>query len=308
MNRIDRLFAITTQLQARETVRASDLADIFEVSARTIYRDIAALSESGIPIVSLPGQGYALSEGYFLPPLVFSFAEATALVLGGRMLAGHASLQLANAADRAVAKIIAMVADETQQRLREVDAVIDVAQAVDVRERFDLETAPIAPLRQAIRERRVVSLRYFGRNREDETVRQVEPVRLVYANGAWYLTAYCRLRAGERAFRLDRIAELQFEPERFRPRQLPPQPTVAGVEVLARFRGSAARWVAERQHWSFVGETETDGGPACHYHPDSLDEIQSWLFGWGASVEVLAPQELRVRMRDEARRLVKMLT
>ena len=63
MNRIDRLFAITTRLQARGHLRAADLADIFEVSTRTIYRDIAALSESGVPIVSLPGRGYSLVDG-----------------------------------------------------------------------------------------------------------------------------------------------------------------------------------------------------------------------------------------------------
>jgi hypothetical protein len=67
MNRIDRLFAITTRLRARGYLRAADLADIFEVSTRTIYRDMAALSESGVPIVSLPGRGYSLVDGYFDP-------------------------------------------------------------------------------------------------------------------------------------------------------------------------------------------------------------------------------------------------
>lgn len=308
MNRIDRLFAITTHLQARERVRAADLAAVFEVSTRTIYRDIAALSESGVPVVSLPGQGYALSDGYFLPPLVFSFEEATALVLGGRMLAGHASAGLANAADRAAAKIVAIVSDEMQRRVRDVEAAIDVAPAPGIRQRLDLDTVPIAQLRQAIQERRVVSLRYFGRNRGDQTVRQVEPLRLQYAGGAWYLTAYCRLRRGERAFRLDRIEEIRLEAERFRPRESEKHQTDVGVDVIARFRGPAVRWVEERQHWSYVGAIETDGGPAFRYRPGSLDEIASWLFGWGVSAEVLAPPELRERMREEARGVYQMLT
>lgn len=308
MNRIDRLFAITTHLQARERVRAADLAAVFEVSTRTIYRDIAALSESGVPVVSLPGQGYALSEGYFLPPLVFSFEEAMALVLGGRMLAGHASADLANAADRAVAKIVAIVSDETQCRLRDVEAAIDVAPALGIRQRLDLDTEPIAQLRQAVQERRVVSLRYFGRNRGDQTVRQVEPLRLQYASGAWYLTAYCRLQRGERAFRLDRIEEIRLEAEPFRPRQSEKHQTDPGVDVVARFRGTAARWVNEQQHWSYVGETQTEDGPAFRYRPGSLDEIAPWLLGWGASAEVLAPPELRERMREEARGLYQMLT
>jgi predicted DNA-binding transcriptional regulator YafY len=308
VNRIDRLFAITTQLQARGRVRAVDLARAFEVSTRTIYRDIAALSESGVPVVSLPGQGYALSDGYFLPPLVLSVPEATALVLGGRMLAGHANADLAHAADRAVAKVIAILDGETQRKIREFDAVLDFAEAPEPTRRLDLEAPGLAELRQAIQECRVVSLRYFGRNRGTETMRQVEPLRLTYTSSAWYLTAYCRLRAEERAFRLDRIEEFRLEPAHFRPRWSPPRQNDTGIDVLARFRGVAARWVHERQHWSYVGDVQTDGGPVALYRPGCLDEIASWLFGWGASAEVLAPEELRGRLRDEANSVLQMLT
>jgi predicted DNA-binding transcriptional regulator YafY len=308
VNRIDRLFAITTHLQARGRIRAVDLARTFEVSTRTIYRDIAALSDSGVPIVSLPGQGYALSDGYFLPPLVLSVPEATALVLGGRMLSGQASPELAAAANQAVAKIIAVVDADTQRRVREVDTTVEVSLAPNTIERFNLETAPIALLRQAILERRVVSLRYFGRNRGAETTRQVEPLRLSYADGAWYLTAYCRLRSGERAFRLERIEDLRLEPTRFEPRQVPEGPETPGIEVVVRFRGDAARWVKERQQWSYVGDIQTEQGPASRYRPERLDEIASWLFGWGASAEVLAPPELRRRLREEARGVLQTLT
>lgn len=76
MNRIDRLFAILLLLQARRRVRAQDLVAAFEVTERAIYRDVAALSEGGVPIVSLPGAGYELAEGYMLPPLLFTPAEA----------------------------------------------------------------------------------------------------------------------------------------------------------------------------------------------------------------------------------------
>ncbi|MGH2614294.1 MAG: helix-turn-helix transcriptional regulator [Thermomicrobiales bacterium] len=308
MNRIDRLFAITTRLQARGRVRAVDLARIFEVSTRTIYRDIAALSESGVPIVSLPGEGYALSDGYFLPPLVLSIPEATALVLGARMLAGHASTEIAQAAEQAIAKIEAVVDDQTRQQIEEVDSVFDLALTPDSAQRLDLNDERICALRQAIQERRVASLRYFGRNRGAETLRQVEPVRLGYANGAWYLTAFCRLRAEERAFRLDRIEDLRLESERFKPRPLTNQVETAGVEVIAHFRGDAARWVRERQHWSYAGEIQIEDGPAFRYRPGHIGEIAPWLLGWGTAVEVLAPEELRERLRGEAQRVLQLLT
>ena len=87
MNRTDRLLAIVLELQARKQVRAEDLAATFEVSKRTIYRDMEALSESGVPLVSVPGQGYSLMEGYFLPPLSFTPDEATLLLLGNHFVA-----------------------------------------------------------------------------------------------------------------------------------------------------------------------------------------------------------------------------
>jgi predicted DNA-binding transcriptional regulator YafY len=94
VNRTDRLFAITVLLQSRTRLRAQDLALRFGVSKRTVYRDIAALSESGVPVVSLPGEGYELMEGFSLPPLAFTTGEASALFLGGRLLAEHATGRL----------------------------------------------------------------------------------------------------------------------------------------------------------------------------------------------------------------------
>jgi predicted DNA-binding transcriptional regulator YafY len=307
VNRIDRLFAITTQLQSRRRVRATDLAAIFEVSLRTIYRDITALSESGVPIVSLPGQGYALAEGYFLPPLRLTSQEATALVLGARLLAGTASPSLANAADSAVVKIQAIIGNQPRQQLQEIDAAVEVMSTRTGPAMLDFEDEQVAMLRRAIMERRIVTLRYFGRIRAEETVRQVEPLRLVYSDGAWYLTAFCRMRNEERAFRLDRIEEIKLEEKRFpiRARQLP---AVSSLEVVVRFRGTAARWAQEQQHWSFAGAMQTDEGLVASYRPRTLENIASWLLGWGASVEVLSPPSLRDRLRTEAQAVVQMLT
>jgi predicted DNA-binding transcriptional regulator YafY len=307
MNRIDRLFSITTWLQARGQMRAADLARIHEVSVRTIYRDIAALSESGVPIVSLPGRGYSLVNGYFLPPLRLSMREATALVLGARMLAGQASADIASAAEASVAKILAVMSDDTRRELRELDDVLDLA-SPDPRVRLDVDDSRVRTLWQAILERRVTTLHYFGRNRDKQTIRKVEPLRLGYANGAWYLSAYCRDRQWERAFRLDRIEHLDVESETFHARPPTPGPEVPVVEAIVRFRADVSRWVRERQHWSFVAEKGTDDALLVRYRPGDLNEIAPWLLGWGTAAEVIAPRELRDRLRDEAQALIDMLT
>src|SRR5215475_1446884 len=87
MNRTDRLLAIILELQGKGRQRAEDLAATFETSKRTIYRDIQALGEAGVPVVSIPGLGYSLMKGYFLPPLSFSTDEATMLILGSDLMA-----------------------------------------------------------------------------------------------------------------------------------------------------------------------------------------------------------------------------
>src|SRR5258707_10617861 len=105
MNRTDRLLALLLELQAKGQQRAEDLAATFEVSKRTVYRDMLALDEAGVPLISIPGQGYSLMEGYFLPPLSFSSEEATMLLLGSQMMALNFDAQYREAAWAAERKI-----------------------------------------------------------------------------------------------------------------------------------------------------------------------------------------------------------
>src|ERR1044071_4803903 len=109
MNRTDRLLALLLKLQSNGRQRAEDLAVYFETSKRTIYRDIQALSEAGVPVVSLPGQGYSLMEGYFLPPLSFTTDEATMLLLGSDFVSQHFDSQYKAAAESASRKIEAVL-------------------------------------------------------------------------------------------------------------------------------------------------------------------------------------------------------
>ena len=128
MNRVDRLFAITLLLQNTDRVRAQDLADAFEISKRTVYRDIAALSEMGVPIISLPGEGYELMEGFYLPLLIFTAAEAGALFLGAQMLLQQAEGRLPAEAKSALAKITAILPKDTLQHVEHLTEIISFIQ------------------------------------------------------------------------------------------------------------------------------------------------------------------------------------
>src|SRR5215469_1559620 len=118
MNRTDRLLAIVLELQAKRWQRAEDLAATFETSKRTIYRDFQALGQAGVPIISMPGRGYSLMEGYFLPPITFGSDEATMLLLGSDVMAQSFDAQYRAAAQSAGRKIAAVLPERLRAEVR----------------------------------------------------------------------------------------------------------------------------------------------------------------------------------------------
>jgi predicted DNA-binding transcriptional regulator YafY len=290
-------------------VRAEDLARKFEISQRTVYRDMAALSEMGIPLVALPGEGYTLMEGYFLPPLVFSPQEAAALIMGARFLALHAQGRLPQDAEQAMDKIAHVLPNKVREQVERLSEIIGFFVN---RRGFNLDDRRLVDLQQAIMEHRAVELTYSGLRGEGVTTRIIEPDHLTYNEGVWYVSGYCRLRQGMRAFRLNRIEQYRTLKENFVPRTVS-ETTRTMIEVRARFNLDQVRWVRERQHYGFVREEsatvdDTTAGIVMVYEVNDLREVQSWLFGWGSVVEVLSPAELRAAMLVEAKKVVTRLS
>jgi predicted DNA-binding transcriptional regulator YafY len=198
VNRTDRLYAIVEELRAAAPAYRSTtwLAERFEVSSRTIERDLSALQQSGVPIYAMPGRrgGYAIDRQHSLPPLNFSAAEVAAVATA---LAGASSTPFGQAGRSALQKILSV--------LREVDArgAHELASRVRI---YDHGAGPRAPgvVEHAIVQRRVVRLDYVDKDGA-LTERVVEPVAVLGVHPNWYLWAWCRLRAAPRSFRLDRI-------------------------------------------------------------------------------------------------------
>ena len=302
MNRIDRLLGYLLILQGRNLVRAQDLARRFEISERTVYRDMEALSEVGVPIVGLPGEGYQLLPGYYLPPIMFGEGEARALFLAVSMLTGFTKSGATNqAAQSALEKIRAVLPKAT---LAQVEALGAVLGFYTIRQPpLNLDDPQFLRLQQAIQQQRVVHLHYHALHDNQVTERDVEPLHLAYLDQAWVLTAYCRLRQDQRNFRLDRIDRLVVTPETFAPRALARQgrPT-AGIAVTVRFDADVVRWVREAQHFTFshAEPSTADGGTVMHYQVNTFDQIRGWLLSWGEQVEVVAPPELRKALLQTA--------
>ncbi|WP_423465040.1 helix-turn-helix transcriptional regulator [Promicromonospora sp. MS192] len=208
MNRTDRLYAIVEELRAvsPRPRSASWLADRFEVSRRTVERDIGALQQAGVPVWAEPGRtgGYCLDRSRTLPPVNFSPDEAVAVAVA---LGGLAGTPFAPAGSTALRKILAAMRDDDATAAHDLAARVHLLGAPP-------EVPPVpAVLTDAITARRVLRLRYTDRAGA-ATTRDVEPLGFVGSSTAWYLLAWCRLRDGVRAFRLDRVDRVTATSER----------------------------------------------------------------------------------------------
>jgi predicted DNA-binding transcriptional regulator YafY len=208
MRRADRLFRVVQLLRRRKLTTAARLAEELEVSERTIYRDVADLVASGVPIAGEAGVGYALDKSFDLPPLMFDGDELEALVLGARVVEAWAGPELARAARRVLAKVETVLPERLR---RDVDATPLLVPDFHVPRG---QAQELDPLRQAIRDRRKVQLDYVDRA-QAATARTIRPLGLVFWGQHWMLAAWCELRRDFRGFRLDRVRRVEVLPERF---------------------------------------------------------------------------------------------
>src|SRR2546421_2116876 len=200
VNRTDRLYAIVELLRANapRARAARDLADRFEVSARTIERDISSLQQSGVPIWATPGPGggYSVDPSMSLPPLNFSADEATAIAVA---LAASGPIPFGDAARSALRKLVAAMSAANREGARELVARIHLLQ-----QRGHLDVTPVMrAVETAVADRKVLELDYVDRSGQRTERRRREPYRVPGSPGHWYLLAWWRLRGGGPPFRLD---------------------------------------------------------------------------------------------------------
>ena len=208
MRRADRLFRIVLLLGRGRVVTAKELAEHLEVSERTIYRDIADLMASGVPVDGEAGVGYLLRSGYQLPPLMFDEAEIQALVLGVRMVQGWADPALGRSAERVLAKVEAVLPKALKDTTAQPGFMVPdfhVAPAM---------VAPLEILREAIVAGRKVRFSYRRADGAD-SARTVLPLSLFFWGQVWTLGAWCELRGDFRSFRPDRMEEIVLLEEAF---------------------------------------------------------------------------------------------
>jgi len=217
LKRITRLTAIVTQLQSTRLTTATALASKFSVSIRTIYRDIKTLEQAGIPILTQEGKGYALVEGFRLPPVMFDDDEANALFTAEHLVLKSKDSSLKEAYSSAMQKIRAVLTSKAKKKTETLSSRISVSPV-------GLKEAPSSSLmliQNALTSNRVLDFVYESGGLHGPTRRQVEPFAFYFSlEENWLLIAFCRLRQDFRMFRLDRISAAKVLEETFTPHQL----------------------------------------------------------------------------------------
>ena len=303
MNRVDRLHAILTVLQSKRVVRAEDLATRFNISIRTVYRDIRALEEGGIPIGAEAGVGYFLTEGFHLPPVIFTHQEARALLLAGKLLEKQTDLSTMEHFTNALTKVRAVLDTEKKDELEGLEQKILVNP-------FPSSKPSVGDLRldqvkEALANNHVIKLNYYASGSGEATEREVEPIGICYYYSSWHLIAYCRLRKDYRDFRLDRVTGLKVLPERFLRIRHPGiteymEKLMRGTELttmVLKVPQAMLRYMQESKYTMGLLSEQAEGDyTILTFASYSIEYFARWLLMFGGGVEVVSPPELHEKV------------
>ncbi|TDE16133.1 helix-turn-helix transcriptional regulator [Dyadobacter psychrotolerans] len=301
VTRLSRLVALLTLLQTKRTISATELADRFSVSTRTIYRDIRTLESAGIPVVTQEGKGYSMVEGYRLPPVMFTREEAMALLTAEKLASRLTDAATAKLSGAAMDKLRAALRHSDRDHLETIAPYIQVMEPASASDRPNTYQQLIT----AVTSYGVVRMGYQAGESGETTMREIEPIGL-YLSDHWHVVAYCRLRQAFRNFRLDRISSLTITNESF----------AARAETLQQYWTDQAKRMdqekvvihfdpskvspAQVQHlhdtkhkygWAYE-KNMTDGSIEILFFVGSLTYLSIWLLPFAGSVKVIEPVSL----------------
>ena len=299
--KIDRLIGILSILLQQEKVTAPYLAEKFEVSRRTISRDIEALCQAGIPILTEQGVGGGISimSGYRIDKALLTSSELQAILAGLQSLDNMAgSNRYALLMEKLSVKHSEILASN---RYMLIDPTIHNTRSL----------APRIELFQAAIERHApVAFHYFAPGKESE--RAVEPYLLLFRWQAWYVWGRCRLRDEFRLFKLARMTEVRTLAEQFEPEE-PPEIGEIPAEIYDSNRLSLTAVFAPQSRWRLVEEfvpeqvsEQPDGSFLVNFTWSDKQSLFGYLLGFGTQVRLLEPKELAEEFAEHTEQIARL--
>lgn len=311
MNRIDRVTAILIQLQSKRIVKAQDIAARFDISLRTVYRDIRTLEEAGIPLVGEAGVGYSIMDGYRLPPVMFTIEEAMAFLTAEKMVEKLTDTSTEESYKSAMYKIKSVLRSAEKDHLEIMDDHIEVLTNQHIPMVRNTSGA-IQRILKSIADKKVLKITYFANHNQQKTLREVEPVGVFYSASHWHLIAFCRLRSDYRNFRTDRITEIVSTALPFRKEHPSLKAYLSQVtkekelhEVVMHIDPKIRKHFGEQKYYmGFVSEQPVGDHIEMTFLTSSMEGFARWYMMFGDQARIISPEALKVRIREIAGKIM----
>jgi predicted DNA-binding transcriptional regulator YafY len=303
MNRIDRLTAMLIQLQSKRVVKAQELAERFEISLRTVYRDIRSLEEAGIPIIGEAGIGYSIMDGYRLPPIMFTKEEATAFMVAEKIVEKYTDAYNSEQYTSAMYKIRAVLRSAEKEFLEDVDRNILVLG--NTNQPPSEADHSLQTILTCINDKVIIDIVYKSISADEPTQRSIEPIGMYLQNNYWYLIAYCRLKNDYRTFRTDRILHLNIARERYRTKhpdlndylkKISKESDLQTVVILVK-KTTAKYLVTQKYYFGFVSETEKGDSIEMTFLTASLEGFAKWFLMIAPNAQIIKPLSIKERLK-----------
>ncbi len=305
MNRINRISGILIKLQSQRVVKAREIAEMFSISLRTVYRDIRTLEEAGIPILSEAGVGYSIMKGYFLPPIMFTHDEAVALLTARKFVEKMADKSTHSAYSNAMIKIKAVLKLSEKDSLEHLDPRIEVLKRTqDSSIRLNNET--FQTILKSISDYLITTITYNAGHTGKITERNIEPIGVLFIDDRWYMIAFCHLRNEYRNFRLDRINQITLTNNTFEIDHPTLKDYLQQVSkskqletIVISFNNSVVRYTdRQKYYFGFVKSDFTNNTTIMTFLTNQLDEMAHWLLMFIDQIEIISPEILSLKVKS----------
>ncbi len=303
VKRFDRIVGILMQLQSKRIVKAQELSDRFEVSLRTIYRDIRTLEAAGVPIVSEAGIGYSIMEGYRLPPIMFTKEEAGSFVAAEKLMQKFTDKSLGAYHESAMVKVKSVLRGAEKDWVETLESQVSILPSQEI---FN-EKAPNAleVLFESIAEKTQVFLRYESIEADNPVERKIEPVGIFNENNFWYVLGYCHLRQAYRQFRTDRIHKINRTSEAFILEHAPVDEirqvdSREKIKVRILVDKKVAKFLrGSRKRYGFIQEVPHQNEMEMTFMVDDIEhQFSRWYLMFGDYAKILEPERLKTRVLE----------
>ena len=310
MNRINRISAILIKLQSQRVVKAREIAELFSISLRTVYRDIRTLEEAGIPILSEAGVGYSIMKGYSLPPVMFTHDEAVALLTAQKFVEKMADKSTHSAYSNALIKIKAVLKLSEKDSLEQLDPRIKVFKRTqDSSIRLNNET--FQTILKSISDYLIATITYNAGHIGKLSERNIEPIGVFFIDDQWYTIAFCHLRNEYRNFRLDRINQITLTNNIFEIDHPTLKDYLQQVSeskqletIVISFDNSVVRYTdRQKYYFGFVHSDSTNNKTIMTFLTNQIDEMAHWLLMFIDQIEIISPDILSLKVKSLVRKL-----